>query len=89
MSCIPRNYDLVGSVNMHELAYGAKVMFPRSVTYLRPGKSRRSSRAGTPLASPSGKACDLDQSPVQPLLVEQVSLGRGYPGDGVQKPISL
>src|SRR5581483_9382877 len=33
--------DLVGSVNMHELAYGKhKVMFPRSFTYLRPGQSR-------------------------------------------------
>jgi putative transposase len=43
--------DLVGSVNMHKLAYGNhEVMFPRSFTYLRPlGSSRsRSSRAGTP-----------------------------------------
>jgi putative transposase len=43
--------DAVGSVNMHPLAYGTQVMFPRSVTYLRPGPARRSSRAGTPLAS--------------------------------------
>src|SRR6266700_1573323 len=43
--------DIVGSVNMHKLAYGEKVTFPRSVTYLRPGPSRRSSRAGTLLAS--------------------------------------
>jgi putative transposase len=40
--------DLVGSVNMHPLAYGEKVIFPRIVTYLRPGLTRRSSRAGTP-----------------------------------------
>lgn len=43
--------DIVGSVNMHRLAYKHPVDFPRSVTYLRPGPSRCSSRAGTPLAS--------------------------------------
>ncbi len=43
--------DVVGSVNMHRLAYDKPVTFPRSVTYLRPGLSRRSSRAGTPRAS--------------------------------------
>ena len=43
--------DIVGSVNMHRLAYEQPVTFPRSVTYLRPGLSRRSSRAGTPHAS--------------------------------------
>src|SRR5216684_4460408 len=42
--------DLVGSVNMHRLAYREQVTFPRSVTYLRPGSIRRSSRAGTPHA---------------------------------------
>ena len=43
--------DVVGSVNMHRLAYGQQVTFPRAVTYLRPGSSRRSRRAGTPRAS--------------------------------------
>lgn len=43
--------DVVGSVNMHRLAYAQPVTFPRSVTYLRPGPSRRSSRAGTPHVS--------------------------------------
>ncbi|HEY6542063.1 MAG TPA: transposase [Ktedonobacteraceae bacterium] len=43
--------DVVGSVNMHRLAYDTPVTFPRSVTYLRPGPSRRSSRAGTPRTS--------------------------------------
>ena len=43
--------DVVGSANMHRLAYGQQVTFPRLVTYLRPGSSRRSSRAGTPHAS--------------------------------------
>src|SRR5450759_2540659 len=38
--------DLVGSVNMHRLAFGMPVEFPRSFTYLRPGLTRtRSSRA--------------------------------------------
>ncbi len=43
--------DVVGSVNMHRLAYDTTVTFPRAVTYLRPGETRRSSRAGTPHAS--------------------------------------
>jgi putative transposase len=29
--------DLVGSANMHQLAFGEQVNFPRSFTYLRPG----------------------------------------------------
>jgi putative transposase len=40
--------DLVGSLNMHPLAFGTHPKFPRSFTYLRPGLSRRSSRADTP-----------------------------------------
>lgn len=43
--------DIVGSANMHRLAYEQPVTFPRSVTYLRPGLTRRSSRVGTPRAS--------------------------------------
>jgi putative transposase len=43
--------DVVGSVNMHRLAYDTPVTFPRAVTYLRPGLARRSSRAGMPRAS--------------------------------------
>jgi putative transposase len=69
--------DVVGSVNMHRLAYGEPVTFPRSVTYLRPGLTRRaavhkdpavgrSSRADTPLASLG--ASDLSQAADQPLL---------------------
>ena len=30
--------DLVGSINMHRLAFGERVEFPRSFTYLRPSK---------------------------------------------------
>jgi putative transposase len=74
--------DLVGSVNMHKLAYGAQVRFPRSFTYLRPGVSRRSRRADTP------QRC-LSESAAQPLLVEQVSSETGYPVDAAQKPVSL
>jgi len=68
--------DLVGSANMHKLAFREHVMFPRSVTYLRPGKSRRSRRADAPLAS--SDACCLSQSPGQPLLLEQVPTGTGH-----------
>jgi len=58
--------DIVGSANMHKLAFDEHVSFPRSVTYLRPGTSRRSSRADAPLASLD--ACCLSQSLHQPLL---------------------
>ncbi len=58
--------DLVGSVNMHRLAFDEYVTFPRSVTYLRPGLARRSSRADAPLVS--SDTCCLSQSPDQPLL---------------------
>jgi putative transposase len=75
--------DLVGSVNMHRLAFGTQVMFPRSVTYLHPGLSRsRSSRADMP------QRC-LSESANQPLLGEQVSLETGHPASVAQKPISL
>jgi transposase len=43
--------DVVGSVNMLQLAYNQQVTFPRSVTYLLPGEIRRSRRADTPRAS--------------------------------------
>src|SRR6266700_6421371 len=58
--------DLVGAVNMHQLAFSEHVIFPRSVTYLRPGLARSSSRADAPQASED--ACCLSQSPDQPLL---------------------
>jgi putative transposase len=62
--------DLVGSVNMHRLAYGLPVEFPRSFTYLRPS----SSRAGTP------QRC-LSESTAQALLAEQVSSETAHPAD--------
>jgi putative transposase-like DNA-binding protein len=74
--------DLVGSVNMHRLAFGAQVKFPRSFTYLRPGPSRRSSRADTP------QRC-LGELTAQPLLAEQVSSETGYPVGVAQKPVFL
>jgi putative transposase len=74
--------DLVGSVNMHRLAYGTQVKFPRSFTYLRPGPSRRSSRADTP------QRC-LGELADQALLSEQVSLETAYPAEVAQKPVSL
>jgi putative transposase len=62
--------DIVGSFNMHKLAYGEQVVFPRSITYLRPGPSRRSSRAGTP------QRC-LGESQEQPRVADTVPLGTG------------
>ena len=69
--------DIVGSVNMHPIAFAEQVSFPRSVTYLRPGLSRSSSRADTPLAS-KNDACCLSQSTDQPLLLEQVPTRAGH-----------
>jgi putative transposase len=74
--------DLVGSVNMHALAFGEQVEFPRSFTYLRPGPSRsRSSRADTP------QRC-LSESASQALLAEQVSSETAHAADAAQKPVS-
>jgi putative transposase len=68
--------DLVGSVNMHQLAYDAHVMFPRSFTYLRPaGLSRpRSSRADTP------PSC-LSKEPTQPRIADTLSSETGHTGN--------
>jgi putative transposase len=67
--------DLVGSVNMHPLAFGTHPKFPRSLTYLRPGPARgRSSRADTP-------HCCLSESVAQPLVPDVVPSGTGRPAD--------
>jgi hypothetical protein len=70
---------------MHKLAFSEQVMFPRSVTYLRPSLSRRSSRADAPLMS--SDICCLSQSPDQPLLHEQVSSETGQTCEVTQKLI--
>jgi putative transposase len=74
--------DLVGSVNMHAIAYGSQVTFPRSITYLRPGPSRRSRRADTP------QRC-LSESAPQARLVETVSSETAHHALAAQKPVSL
>jgi putative transposase len=75
--------DLVGSVNMHQLAFGIHLKFPRSFTYLRPGPTRKSSRrADTP------RSC-LSEAAGQPLLTEQVPTGTGHTAAGAQKPVTL
>jgi putative transposase len=69
--------DLVGSVNMHPLAFDTHPKFPRSFTYLRPGPIRtrkRSSRADTPQRY-------LSESAAQPHVVDVVPLGTGHPAD--------
>ncbi|HEY7127938.1 MAG TPA: transposase [Ktedonobacterales bacterium] len=40
--------DVVGSVNMHPLAYGKKITFPAQITYQRPGPVRASCRNKEP-----------------------------------------
>jgi putative transposase len=81
--------DLVGSVNMHRIAYGHKIMFPH--IYLRPSRMRRaavnenpavgrSSRAGTP------PSC-LSESMRQPPLSERVPPGTGHTREIAEKLI--
>jgi putative transposase len=75
--------DLVGSVNMHQDAFGVHRKFPRSFTYLRPGPlrtRRRSSRADTP------QRCQ-DQLAGQPRISDTVSLETGHTAGDVQKPV--
>ena len=75
--------DLVGSINMHPLAFETHPKFPRSFTYLRPGPlgtRKRSSRADT------SQGC-LSESAAQPLLEEQVPSGTGHAADAAQKPV--
>lgn len=42
--CFIGHRDVVGSVNMHLLAYGKKTAFPAQITYQRPGPTRVSKR---------------------------------------------
>jgi len=80
--------DLVGSVNMHQDAFGVHLKFPRSFTYLRPGllkTGKRSSRADTPLVSQ--ETCCLEQPTAQPRIADTVSPEIGSPVRVVQKPI--
>jgi putative transposase len=80
--------DLVGSVNMHSIAFNTHPKFPRSFTYLRPGPLRRgarSSRAGTSLVLK--ETCCLDQPSAHPHLAEMVSSETGSPAGDVQKPV--
>ena len=80
--------DLVGSINMHKLAFGEQVNFPRSFTYLRPAKSRkRSSRADMPLVSQ--EICCLSQSEPHPHVADVVSSEAGYRPDDAEKPVTL
>lgn len=59
--------DLVGSVNMHPIGFGVKIQFPKKIAYLRPGKLRSSSSAGTRrrcLRELVGQAPALQSSPL-------------------------
>ena len=70
--------DVVGSVNMHPIAFDAKIGFPQVITYLRPGRisRRRSSRLDT------GQCC-LSKAGSQPpgsgiTLLDRVSSETGH-----------
>ncbi|MEO8954674.1 MAG: transposase [Ktedonobacteraceae bacterium] len=77
--------DIVGSVNMHTLAYGEQVMFPRSVTYLRPSRSRQAAAHKDPAVGRSSRAdtpprC-LGESHDQPRIADTLSSERGQSCD--------
>ncbi len=75
--------DLVGSVNMHQDAFGIHLKFPRSFTYLRPGPlatRKRSSRADTP------HRC-LDEPAGQPRIADTLSSETGHTVGAVQNPV--
>jgi putative transposase len=55
--------DVVGGVNMHQNAYSAKVTFPASVTYLRPGPCRHSAAAGAQALNSPAPAPARSSSP--------------------------
>jgi len=56
--------DVVGGVNMHGNAYGAKVTFPAQVTYLRPGPERaaRGLNSLKPVRKPPERSSSSDTS---------------------------
>ena len=74
--------DIVGAVNMHPIAYGQVVPFPQRITYLRPGRLRRSSRPDTGhRLDPSGRRCLANPSltfstPIYPFSALSPKLNR-------------
>jgi putative transposase len=54
--------DIVGAVNMHPIAYGQVVPFPKRITYLRPGRLRRSSSPDTGHRLDSSSRCCLAEA---------------------------
>jgi putative transposase len=75
--------DLVGSINMHQLAFGTHTKFPRSFTYLRPGLVRvRSSRADTP-------PCCFGEPAGQPRIADTVSQETGHTAGAAEKPVTF
>jgi putative transposase len=85
--------DLVGSVNMHRIAYGHKVLFPRPATYLRPSRKRRAAVNENPAVGRSSRAdtppsCFSD-SMGQPPLSERVPSGSGHTKEIAEKLIPV
>ena len=71
--------DIVGAVNMHPIAYGQVVPFPKRITYLRPGSLRRSSSPGTGhRPDPSGRRCLAETRNQAPQDVCAGSLEHAY-----------
>ncbi|WP_161792030.1 zinc ribbon domain-containing protein [Methylacidiphilum kamchatkense] len=62
--------DIVGAVNMHAIAYGQVVLFPKRITYLCLGAIRRSSSLDT------GRSC-LAESQASSTTPETVRVPSG------------
>lgn len=76
--------DVVGAVNMHRNAFQKDVMFPASVTYLRPGPAR----VGEELKSPRlAQATGRSSSPDTGRRSRSPLLGAALPGGGQRLPV--
>ena len=64
--------DIVGAVNMHQIAYGQVVPFLKRITYLRPGSLRRSSSPDT------GQSCLAEARNQAPQVVCAGSLEHAH-----------
>lgn len=69
--------DIVGSANMHELAFGQKIEFPSEITYLRPG--RKSFRQAVGMKNPwLGSSSGLDTGQERREIAASVAEGERF-----------
>ncbi len=76
--------DVVGSVNMHALAFGHVVSFPKRITYLRPGLARarraagmESRRLGSGSSLDTGRSCLVESRNQAPQRTDPMRVPSG------------